>query len=151
MNYNPLFLSKTKVNVYVLFPSSGAAQKVRVFSPSATSLLIRWGHLRPYFLPDAVHGYEISITNINGVTTKINVSALANEVQVTGLKKYSTYCITVRALTEEGYGSESDEICVSTAEDGKNRVKINFNFTKCISSMKVFRFNGTLSVPVAMY
>ena len=81
--------------------------------------MIRWGHLRPHFLPDAVEGYEISIISLSGETTKINVCILANETEVTGLEKYSQYCITVRALIGVGYGNESDEVCAFTAEDGK--------------------------------
>ena len=120
------------------FLSAGATQTVRVFSPNATSLLIRWGDLKPYFLSDAVDGYEITITNLSGETTKINVSILANEIEVSGLEKYSQYCMTVKALTGEGYGSESDEVCAFTAEDGKNGAEkmISF-FLKCISSMKL--------------
>jgi len=76
--------------------------------------------LKPYFLPDAVDGYQISVTSLSGETTKSNVCILANEIEVTGLEKYSEYCMIVRALTGEGYGSESDEVCAFTAEDGMN-------------------------------
>ena len=100
--------------------AGGGGQTVQIFSPSATSLLISWGHLKPHFLPDTVEGYEITIRSLSGETTKINVSILANETEVTGLEKYSRYCMTVRALTGEGYGNEIGEVCAFTAEDGKN-------------------------------
>ena len=80
---------------------------------------MRWGHLKPYFFPDAVDGYEITIISLTGETTKINVSISENEIEASGLEIYSKYCMTVRALTGEGYGSESDEVCAFTAEDGK--------------------------------
>jgi len=120
----------------LLFLSADVAQTVNVFSPSTTSLLIRWGHLKPYFLPDAVGGYELTIIHLSNETTKINVSILASEMEVTGLEIYSEYCVTIRALTREGYGSKSDEVCALTAEDGKNCVKINF-FLKMYLPIKI--------------
>ena len=64
--------------------------------------------------------------SLSGETTKINVSILADELEVTELEKYSKYCMTVRALTGEGYGSESDEVCALTVEDGKKSEKMFF-------------------------
>lgn len=126
-----LLLEPNLINILLLCLSAGVAQTISVFSPNTTSLLIRWGHLKPYFLPDAVGGYELTIINLNNKAKKINVSILASEMEVTGLEIYSEYCMTMRALTREGYGSKSDEVCALTAEDGKNCVKINF-FSKCI-------------------
>ena len=103
-----------------LLLSTGEGQTISVVISNTTSLLIRWGHLKPYFLPNAVDGYEITIISFSGGTTKVNVSILANEIEVSGLEKYSKYCMTMRALTGKGYGSESDEVCAFTAEDGKN-------------------------------
>ena len=103
-----------------LLLSTAEGQTISVVSSSPNSLLIHWGHLTPQFLPDAVDGYEITIISFNGETTKINVSILANEIEVSGLEKYSKYCMTLRALTGKGYGSESDEVCAFTAEDGNN-------------------------------
>ena len=68
--------------------------------------------------------------SLSGETTKINVSILANELEVPELEKYSKYCMTVRALTGEGYGGEGDEVCALTAEDGENGEKMFFFFLK---------------------
>jgi len=72
----------------------------------------------------------LTIIHLSNETTKINVSILASEMEVTGLEIYSEYCMTMRALTREGYGSKSDQVCALTAEDGKNRRLIFFS--KCI-------------------
>lgn len=110
------------ISILFVFISTGEAQTqtISVIRFNTTTLLMRWGHLKPYFLPDAVNGYEITIISFSGETTKINVSILANEIEVSGLEIYSEYCMTVKALTGEGYGSESDQVCAFTAEDGKN-------------------------------
>lgn len=99
--------------------SGSEGEKLLVLSISSSSLLIRWGHLKQSSLSDATDGYVISITNSSGISTTVKVGVLEDELEVTGLQKYSVYCATVKAAIGEGYGNESDEICASTAEDGK--------------------------------
>ena len=69
----------------------------------------------------------ISITNSSNITTMFNVSVVEDEKEVTGLQKYSVYCVTVKAVIGRAYGNESDEICASTAEDSKYRVNSDLN------------------------
>ena len=114
------FAECNEINILFLFLSIGEAQAISVSSSNTTSLLIHWGHLKPQFLPDAVDGYQIITISFSGEITKVNVCILANEIEISGLEIFSKYCMTVRALTGEGYGSQSDEVCAFTAEDGKN-------------------------------
>ncbi|KAL9951655.1 hypothetical protein ACROYT_G044364 [Oculina patagonica] len=109
--------------------SGGAEENLLVLSTSSSSLLIRWGHLKQSSHSGATNGYVINITNSSGISTNHNVSFLEDELEVTGLQKYSVYCVTVKAVIGKGFGNESEEICASTAEDAPSAPPANISVT----------------------
>ena len=93
---------------------------IEMVNTSSTSLLVRWDHWRAYFLPGVTEGYAIKKTYLSS-TAKTVVNGVIHEKNLTGLNKYKEYCVTVQAIIRrEGPGDDSEEMCASTAEDGKN-------------------------------
>jgi len=92
-----------------------------VYNGSSTSLVISWDNVTD----DAVTSYLIKLAHSSGATSVVKVSAQKTEVEVGGLFRYSQYCVTVRATAEGKLGSESGQICASTAIDGKSKVRKN--------------------------
>ena len=87
---------------------------------SSTSIVVMWDEVPANQQNGIITGYTITYTsqteNDNG-----NVSAGANDRQteLTGLKEFVNYTITVFASTVKGDGPASDAIVVRTDQDSK--------------------------------
>ena len=105
--------------VFLIEPSAPPAN-VQGHNTSSTSILVDWD-----VVPEGdQNGIIVTYTVIykalpDGIPHRAVVSALASQVNLTGLMKYRNYSITVFASTVKGSGNASQPVIVSTDEDGK--------------------------------
>ena len=101
--------------------------------PSSTSLTLDWKPVDPLHINGVLRAYVITyfVTNSPYVTRQ-NISIpvtssrkrrdisnpSSQSFELSGLKKYTTYTIQVMAYTVD-YGVPSDEMNLTTAQDGK--------------------------------
>ena len=66
----------------------------------------------------------------SGRAFKKKIGSRKSTAQLTGLKKFSTYTVTVSAMTSEGLGERSKAVTVTTLEDGEfeqiSKISITF-------------------------
>ena len=87
---------------------------------SSTSILVQWGEVPPDNRNGIIVNYTVTYKEVpNGSPLTKIVSTPTNQTTLTGLKKYTNYCITVFASTEKGDGNDSKPIVVITDEDSK--------------------------------
>ena len=112
-----------KQTFYVLISLSepdGAPQNVKGQNTSSTSISVSWETVRADLQNGIITGYNITYQsqteNDNGV-----VEAGPNDLQanLTGLKEFVKYNISVVAFTAKGDGPPSNIIVVRTDEDSK--------------------------------
>ena len=99
---------------------TAAPLKVRGHNTSSTSILVEWDDVPPFDRNGLITSYTITYRsrteNHNGFV-KANRSDRRNEL--TDLREYVNYTITVRASTSKGDGPESNLIDVRTDQDSK--------------------------------
>ncbi|XP_067037302.1 protein sidekick-2-like isoform X2 [Acropora muricata] len=83
------------------------------YNTSSTSVFVQWDQV-----PAAILYYTVTYRALpsGSVQTK-NVTAPANQTNLTGLNKYTNYSILVFASTWKGAGNISEPICIVTDED----------------------------------
>lgn len=99
----------------------GAPENVRGQNSSSTSILIMWDEVRADQQNGIITGYTITYKsqtqNDNG---NVSVAPDVRQKELTGLKKYVNYSITVLASTVKGHGPASDPVIfVRTDQDSK--------------------------------
>ena len=112
-NYRPV--SKT----FLLEPTA-APLDVRGHNTSSTSILVEWDDVPAFDQNGIITNYTITYRSL---TEGHNGSAIAGpsdrQKELTNLREYVDYEITVLASTSKGDGPESSPILVSTDEDSK--------------------------------
>ena len=98
----------------------GAPQNVRGQNTSSASILVLWDEVLAYQQNGIITGYTITYQsqteNDNG---NVQVNASVRQMELTNLKEYVNYKITVFASTAIGDGPPSDPIVVTTDQDSK--------------------------------
>ena len=98
----------------------GAPQNVRGQNTSSASILVLWDEVLAYQQNGIITGYTISYQsqteNDNG---NVQVNASVRQMELTNLKEYVNYNITVFASTAIGDGPPSNPIVVTTDQDSK--------------------------------
>ena len=98
----------------------GAPQNVRGQNTSSASILVLWDEVLAYQQNGIITGYSITYQsqteNDNG---NVQVNASVRQMELTNLKEYVNYKITVFASTAIGDGPPSDPIVVTTDQDSK--------------------------------
>ena len=98
----------------------GAPQNVRGQNRSSTSILVTWDEVPANQQNGIILGYTIiyhSLTeNDNG---SVQVNGSVRQTELTNLKEFVNYNITMLASTEEGDGPASAPIVVRTDQDSK--------------------------------
>ena len=101
----------------------GPPQNVRGQNSSSTSILVMWDDVQANLQNGIITGYTITYKsqteNDNG---NVQVNGPVRQTQLTNLKKYVNYNITVFASTARGNGPPSNPIVVITDEDSKYTV-----------------------------
>ncbi|XP_020608166.1 Down syndrome cell adhesion molecule homolog [Orbicella faveolata] len=98
----------------------GVPQNVRGQNSSSTSILVMWDEVPAEQQNGIIMGYTITYQsqteNDNG---SVQVNDSVRQTELTNLKEYVNYNITVFASTEKGDGNASDPIVVRTDQDSK--------------------------------
>ena len=93
---------------------------VRGHKTSSTSILVEWNDVPDFDQNGIITGYNITYRS---KTENYNEFAEAGpderQKEVTDLREYVEYDITVRASTSKGDGPDSSPITVRTDQDGK--------------------------------
>lgn len=89
---------------------------------SSTSLVIKWDLISQEFIPGILLGYKIfyartSEPNIPYETLTVPPETLSKEL--TGLWKYTEYCIRVAGFTRKGDGNLTECLNIITDSDSK--------------------------------
>ena len=113
----PHLCNKTLFQASVLEPD-GAPQNVKVQSSSSTSILVTWEEVPAVKQNGIITGYTITYQsqteNDNGT---VLVNGSVRQTELTNLKQYVNYNITVFASTVKGDGPPSNPIVVTTDQD----------------------------------
>ena len=97
-----------------------APQSVRGQNSSSTSILVMWDEVPADKRNGVITGYTITYhSQTENDSGNVQVNASLRQTELTNLKKYVNYNITVSASTEKGIGPTSDPIVVRTDQDSK--------------------------------
>ena len=89
-------------------------------SVSSTSIFVSWGQVPFLDQNGVILRYTVTYRALPSGSSQIkNVTAPASQITLPGLNEYTSYSITVFALTLKGGGIESTPIVVITDEDSK--------------------------------
>ena len=97
-----------------------APVNVRGQNTSSTSILVEWGEVPAADQNGIITSYTIthqSLTQYHNDSVTVNYPE--RQANLTGLKKFVNYSITVFASTDIGPGPASNSIFVTTGEDSK--------------------------------
>ena len=94
----------------------GAPQNVRGQNTSSTSILVMWDEVPAAQQNGIITGYSINYRNGN---SNVQVNGYVRQTELTNLKKWVSYNITVFASTVKGDGPPSNPIIVTTDQDSK--------------------------------
>ena len=87
---------------------------------SSTSILVEWGDVPAFDQNGIITSYNITYSsqteNLNGFA---EAAPIDRQKELTGLRKFVNYNITVRASTSKGDGPDSSPIVVRTDQDSK--------------------------------
>ena len=87
---------------------------------SSTSIFVHWDQVPAAHQNGAILYYTVTYRALpSGSVQTRSVSAPANQMTLSGLKKYTNYSITVFATTTKGAGNVSAPIFIVTDEDSK--------------------------------
>ena len=98
----------------------GPPQSVQGQNSSSTSILVTWNEVLPYDRNGIITSYNItykSQTEIDNGNVQVNGSV--RQTELTNLKEYVNYNISVLASTVKGDGPASDPMVVRTDQDSK--------------------------------
>ena len=105
---------------------------------SSTSILVTWEEVPVAEQNGIITGYTITYKsqteNDNG---NVQVNGSVRQTELTNLKEFVKYNITVFASTEKGDGPASDPIVVITDQDSKYIFLSNFLFGRYGSLLKM--------------
>ena len=117
---NYLWNNLRPVSWTFLLEPAAAPLDVRGHNTSSTSILVEWDDVPPFDQNGIITNYTITYRSL---TEGHNGSAIAGPFdrpkELTGLREYVDYDITVLASTSKGDGPQSSPILVSTDQDGK--------------------------------
>ena len=117
-NYLGIYLRP--VSSTFLSEPSTAPLNVTGHNTSSTSILVEWDDVPAFDQNGIITNYTITYRSL---TEGHNGSAIAGpydrQKELTGLREYVDYDITVLASTSKGDGPQSSPILVSTNQDGK--------------------------------
>lgn len=126
--------------MYILLTVPEAPQNVNVFSPCSTCLTVTWDPV--YTSPtDALTAYHVVYKDASGKAYTKKIGSRKSVAQLTSLGKFSSYTVTVTAVTDEGLGKTSTVVTVTTMEDGEF---LFFMMTRLFSVGSYFHENNLI-------
>ena len=116
----PQIFNTIQINnqLYILLTVPEAPQNVNVFSPCSTCLTVTW---EPVYTSStyALTAYHVVYKDALGKAHTKKIGSRKSVAQLTSLGKFSSYTVTVTAVTDEGLGKTSTVVTVTTMEDGE--------------------------------
>ena len=98
---------------------SGPPLNVKALTRSSTSILVKWSPPSKLDRNGIITHYIVKYSSLNSESS-INTTDNATQILVTGLRKYTNYSFTLRAVNEIGVGPPSvEDARNTTSEDGK--------------------------------
>lgn len=91
-------------------------------------MTVQWTKV-PIFNPKVI-GYRVTLKAENSADVIKDVGSSKQKVDITGLKPYTKYVITVAADTDGGYGDFSSPISQVTQEGGESFNCLNLSLAK---------------------
>ncbi|KAJ3613986.1 hypothetical protein NHX12_017563 [Muraenolepis orangiensis] len=111
------YTNELAINTPQTLPSA-PPQEVVCTGSSSTSVLVSWAPPPEEFHNGLITGYTVQYAAGDGNRTSVRVEGVpAPAYLLEGLRKWTEYGVTVRALTEAGEGPESLQLLVRTEED----------------------------------
>ena len=108
-----------KVLLYFVVPSA-PPENVTSWNTSSTSLMVAWAPVPTLLVHGLVRGYIVSYCKATGQRwCYTNTTTTDLHVQLNNLEKFTLYFVRVLAFNQKGRGPSSNNLTVSTAEDGK--------------------------------
>ena len=87
---------------------------------SSTTILVQWDSVPAENCNGIIKSYTVTYKELPGGSTNSQAANAATaQANLTGLKKYTNYSITVFASTSKGDGNASEPIIVMTGEDSR--------------------------------
>ena len=129
-----------KLCLFILEPSAPPAN-IRGHNTSSTSILVEWREVPPADQNGVILTYTISYQSLtqNDIRSK-TVASTTKILNLTGLKKFGYYNITLFASTVKGNGKASDPILVITDQDSEwyfFSLSLSFFFFRLISHFQI--------------
>ena len=107
------------VSVYFIEPTA-APENVTGHNTSSTNISVSWGEVPTADRNGIITSYTVTYqSQTESDTGNKTVSAPTQDLELTGLKEFVKYNITVLATTAKGDGPASGVIVVSTDQDSK--------------------------------
>jgi len=107
----------------------GAPQNVKGQNTSSTSILVTWDEVPADQQNGIITGYAITYkSQTENDDGNVQVNGSVRQTELTSLKEYVNYNITVFASTVKGDGPASDLIVVRTDQDSKYTFVSSFLF-----------------------
>ena len=114
-----LFWKITDLNSYISEPTD-APKNVSGHNTSSTSIFVTWNDVPAPEQNGIITSYNISYRSLTeNHSNSTTVDFPVRQVNLTGLKEFVNYSITVSASTKIGPGPASKPVIVSTGEDSK--------------------------------
>ncbi|XP_022804392.1 phosphatidylinositol phosphatase PTPRQ-like [Stylophora pistillata] len=105
---------------------TAAPLDVTGYNTSSTSILVEWGDVPAFDQNGIITSYNITYSsqteNLNGFA---EAAPIDRQKELTGLRKFVNYNITVRASTSKGDGPDSSPIVVRTDQDKPTAAPLN--------------------------
>ena len=118
---------------------------------SSTAIEVRWGEVPIDRRHGVILGYDVTFLEVRawGQWKSEHRSFGSGcgflNATVSGLGKFSTYCIIVTAFTSKGMGNTSKCVFETTEEEGKSTKKNNKDSHICITTLQCSRSTVILS------
>ena len=114
------FFLRSFIGVFVVVVPNAPPANVIGKNVISTSIFVQWDEVPTLNQNGIIVNYTVTPTELPNVSPIPQVViAPKRNTTLTGLKKFTTYSITVFASTAEGGGNRSDPIIVITDEDSK--------------------------------
>ena len=116
-----IFFLRSFIGVFVVVVPNAPPPNVKGKTVTSTEIFVQWDEVPAEAQNGPIVNYTVTYTELpnHGSPTAEVVIAPKRNATLTGLKKFTSYSITVFASTAEGGGNRSDPIIVITDEDSK--------------------------------
>lgn len=102
-----------------------APQNVKAFSPCSSCLRVSWDPVYVPITENAITGYQVIYRDASGKMYTKFLGPKKSTANLKNLNKFSTYTVTVSAVTDGGLGEISKPVTFTTLEDVPSRAPVS--------------------------